>query len=84
MNERGQVTWVDSSQRRHGPGPVRVGLIAPWLVTFAVERSGGSTQWVVLPPDALAHDQFRRLRVWLRWSSTAASVRATGNNPFSK
>lgn len=43
-------------------------LVWAWLVVLRY-RVAGSARWanVVVLPDSLAADDFRRLRVWLRW-----------------
>lgn len=40
----------------------------PWLVVFRMKPQGGRAAWpVTLLPDALAAEEFRALRVALRW-----------------
>ena len=53
---------------------VRPSLIHPWLSVFSVTQPSGQIQrWVVLP-DSCSSDDFRRLRVWLKWESQGAAV----------
>ncbi len=42
--------------------------VTPWLVVLALEKSAGTSHvCIVVPCDGLSADEFRRLRVWLRW-----------------
>jgi toxin CptA len=42
--------------------------VSPWLTVLNLRLDGRRlAMHVVLLPDALDHDDFRRLRVWLRW-----------------
>lgn len=42
--------------------------VTPWLCVLAY-RSNGRTQSLALYPDSLHPDDFRHLRVWLRWQA---------------
>ena len=49
------------------------GLISTWLTVARVRDEGESTaRYVVLAPDAIAAADYRRLRVFLRWSRVEA------------
>jgi toxin CptA len=45
-------------------------VVMPWLVVlhYRVEDNG-QTHHLVMPPDSLPSDDFRRLRVWLKWKA---------------
>jgi len=44
---------------------------APWLAVVTLRDGWGRRRTVVVLPDALDRDAFRRLRVWLRWAPVA-------------
>jgi toxin CptA len=44
----------------------------PWLTVLNLKLPGKRlVRHVILLPDALDENEFRRLRVWLRWGSQA-------------
>lgn len=52
--------------------------VMPWLTVLLLRSSDGRRLSLTLLPDALAEDDFRRLRLWLRWialGDEAASTR---------
>lgn len=46
-------------------------LIHPYLTVLRVDTVSGVRHWVVMP-DSLAAEDFRRLRVWLKWCALSA------------
>lgn len=49
-------------------------FVSPWLTVLHLKLQGRRFMVpVVLLPDSLAHDAFRRLRVWLRWGNVLKS-----------
>ena len=49
-------------------------FVSPWLAVLHLRPQGRRFMVpVVLLPDALGHDEFRRLRVWLRWGNALQS-----------
>jgi toxin CptA len=49
-------------------------FVAPYLAVLNLKSDGSPfTRHVVIMPDSVAADDFRRLRVWLRWRKTGAS-----------
>lgn len=48
-------------------------LVLAWLAVLRYRRAGGrGTHALVILPDGLAADDFRRLRVWLKWRARLA------------
>jgi hypothetical protein len=52
----------------HVTGTVAAGVVAPWLVLLNVRDEGGGERSLMLFPDSMNRDAFRRLRIALRWS----------------
>jgi toxin CptA len=48
-----------------------VAVPAPWLAVATMRDSAGQRRAVVVLPDAIDPEAFRRLRVWLRWGTVA-------------
>lgn len=42
-------------------------FVHPWLTVFRLQQAGGKRQYIVLTFDSLSAEDFRRLRVFLRW-----------------
>jgi toxin CptA len=42
-------------------------LVTPWICVLRLRTDTGHVQNVLILPDSLHADDFRRLRVWLRW-----------------
>jgi toxin CptA len=58
-------------------------VVLPWLVVLRYRcAEGGRTQTAAILPDSLDEDDFRRLRVWLKWRAvvrSAAEAPVAGN-----
>jgi hypothetical protein len=51
--------------------------VTPWLVILVLETGRlRPALTLVLPADSLARDEFRRLRIWLRWSRLEWAARS--------
>jgi len=50
----------------------------PWLTVVTLRDAQQRRRSVVILPDAVESEAFRRLRVWLRWRSPARGRRAGG------
>jgi len=49
-------------------------FVAPYLTVLNLKSEGGRfARHVVILPDSVAADEFRRLRVWLRWHKTGVA-----------
>lgn len=42
-------------------------FVHPWLTVFRLQKTGGSARTIVVTADSLPTEDFRRLRVFLRW-----------------
>ena len=42
-------------------------FVHPWLTVFRLQTTGGSARTIVVTADSLPAEDFRRLRVFLRW-----------------
>lgn len=62
--------------------PLGSSYVSSWL-TVIVLRAGGSwsTRRVILVPDNVAAEDFRRLRAWLRWSNESGGERVQPMDP---
>lgn len=54
--------------------------VMPWLVILLLRSTNGQRISLVLLPDAVASEDFRRLRLWLRWRAKDGNpaISATG------
>ncbi len=55
----------------HVTGIIAGGVVVPWLVLLNVQQEEGRRRSLVLLPDSMNRDAFRRLRVALRWNRGA-------------
>lgn len=53
--------------------------VTPWLCLLAY-RVQGKTQHLAIYPDSLHPEDFRHLRVWLRWQARVAGERREGDH----
>jgi len=54
---------------------------APWLAVLTLRDSLGRARVLVVLPDALDPEAFRRLRVWLRWRDPRTVPAASDDDP---
>ena len=52
-------------------------MVAPWLTVLLLRRTQGRRLALTLLPDALDEEDFRRLRLWLRWLAAGEGVGGT-------
>lgn len=53
-------------------------LASPWLTIMRIRPTGTrTTHSMVILPDSLEADEFRKLRVWLKWRATTAMHQET-------
>jgi len=67
LREDGHASWRN---RKGGWQEGRLGrnnFVSAALVVLELELGGRGRKWVVLMGDSTSPDEFRRLRVWLRW-----------------
>jgi toxin CptA len=67
----GSARLVDRHGRMHEARLTRSTMVTPWLVILVLATGRlRPARTVVVPADSLPSDDFRRLRVWLRWTRT--------------
>ena len=55
-------------------------FVSPLLTVLSLRMLGaGGSRSLVVTPDALGADEFRRLRVWLRWRGARADFGGVQN-----
>jgi hypothetical protein len=65
----GSVCAVDRRGQTHEARLTRSTLVTPWLVILVLATGRlRPARTLVVPLDSLPSDDFRRLRVWLRWT----------------
>ena len=72
--EDGRVSCLAAGESEFSPVRVLPGATAhPWLTVMRLTHAEG--KWlIVVAPDSAAPDEFRRLRVWLRWRAPVSDV----------
>ena len=72
--EDGRVSCLAAGESEFSPVRVLPGATAhPWLTVMRLAHAEG--KWlIVVAPDSAAPDEFRRLRVWLRWQAPVSDV----------
>jgi len=68
LRDKGALAYVRLNGATGDAGVHRQSTVTPWL-TVILLKSGKGLEVLVLLPDALNLDDYRRLRVWLRWQS---------------
>jgi hypothetical protein len=60
--------WCDGNELLEG-GPLISGFVSRWLSVIAVRVAGARRRrYVVLMPDSLDGEAYRRTRIWLKWT----------------
>lgn len=57
--------------------PVRIlpgGIVHPWLTTLRYREEAGRTVQVIVAVDSIGDDDFRRLRILLRWQPSVSDA----------
>ena len=74
LREDGRASWRDRNGRWH-EGRLRSDhFVSAALVVLGLDQTGRGRKWLVLTGDSALPEDFRRLRVWLRWRRDAASA----------
>jgi toxin CptA len=68
LRDKGALAYVRLNGATGDASVDRQSTVTPWL-TVILLKSGKGLESLVLLPDALNPDDYRRLRVWLRWQS---------------
>ena len=73
LREDGGASWRDRKGRWH-EGRLRSDhFVSTALVVLGLDQMGRGRKWLVLLGDSALPEDFRRLRVWLRWRSDIGS-----------
>jgi toxin CptA len=64
----GRLEWRDAATSWQAASVLGSSVVNPWLSVLAWRPEGQRrVRYLVVYPDSLHPDDFRRLRVWLRW-----------------
>ncbi|TMH37977.1 MAG: hypothetical protein E6H56_16560 [Betaproteobacteria bacterium] len=75
LREDGGASWRDRGGRRH-EGRLRSDhFVSAAFVVLGLDVAGRGRKWLVLFGDSALPEDFRRLRVWLRWRRDVGSGR---------
>jgi len=75
LREDGGVSWRDRSGAWH-EGRLRSDhFVSAVFVVMGLDVAGRGRKWLVLLGDSASPEDFRRLRVWLRWRRDVGSGR---------
>jgi len=76
LREDGGASWRDRKGRWH-EGRLRSDhFVSAAFVVLGLDLTGRGRKWLVLFGDSALPDDFRRLRVWLRWRRDVGSGRS--------
>jgi hypothetical protein len=67
LREDGRASWRNRDGRWHEGRLGRNHFVSAALVVLALEPGGRGQKWMILMEDSTSPEDFRRLRVWLRW-----------------
>jgi toxin CptA len=80
LREDGRAFWRDRNGRWHEGRLGKEHFVSAAFIVLRLDRTGRGRKWLVLMGDSARPEDFRRLRVWLRWrrelGSGGGSVRA--------
>src|SRR6267143_1487066 len=73
LREDGRASWRDRNGGWH-EGRLRSDhFVSAALVVLGLDQTGRGHKWLVLMGDSALPEDFRRLRIWLRWRRDAGS-----------
>jgi hypothetical protein len=67
LREDGRASWRDRNGRWHEGRLGNEHFVSTALVVVRLDQTGRGRKWLVLMGDSAHPEDFRRLRVWLRW-----------------
>jgi hypothetical protein len=67
LREDGSASWRDRNGVWHEGGLGGDHFVSAALVVLGFDQTGRGRKWLVLMSDSASSEDFRRLRVWLRW-----------------
>lgn len=79
LHEDGRASWRNRDGAWHEGRLGRNHFTSTALAVVGLEAASERTKWVVVMPDSLASEDFRRLRVWLRWRPGPSQNNLTGD-----
>ena len=80
--EGGRIACRIRDGRWHDAEVLPSSFVAPWLTVLNLRMAGGGVAHVLILPDNVEREAFRRLRVLLRWSQhSAEGSRLPGETP---
>jgi len=77
LREDGRASWRDRNGEWHEGCLGSDHFVSTAFVVLGLDQAGRSRKWLVIMGDSVLHEDFRRLRVWLRWRREPGS----GGNP---
>jgi len=75
LHEDGRASWRSLGGSWHEGRLGASHFVSTPLAVMELESEGGRAKWVVVMPDSLSSEDFRRLRVWLRWWRVSARAK---------
>jgi len=76
LREDGRASWRDRSGGWHEGRLGGDRLVSGAFVVLGLDQAGRGRKWLVLMRDSASPEDFRRLRVWLRWRRELGSGRS--------
>ena len=76
LREDGGASWRDRNGRWHEGRLRNDHFVSAALVVLGLDLTGRGRKWLVLLGDSALPEDFRRLRVWLRWRRDVGSGRS--------
>jgi toxin CptA len=67
LREDGRASWRDRNGRWHEGRLGNQNFASTALVVLRLDQTGRGRKWLVLMGDSARPEDYRRLRVWLRW-----------------
>ena len=67
LREDGRASWRDRNGEWHEGCLGSDHFVSVAFVVLGLDQAGRSRKWLVIMGDSVLHEDFRRLRVWLRW-----------------
>ena len=74
LHQDGRASWRTRKGRWREGKLGRNNFVSAALVVLELEIGGHGRKWIVLMADSTSPEDFRRLRVWLRWRGTTTPV----------
>jgi len=80
LHPDGLLEWRDAASPWQPASLLARSAVSPWLCLLACRAEGGGrARNLAILPDSLDADDFRRLRVWLRWRAKVDGAEPGGD-----